>query len=180
MKTLFFILIVLIVNSCSTMNEKKITKASKENDKDKIALNFKLGPTTIIYKTRKDYKQLVPVTLSADKSKIVSYPHPKDIFYNGELAYPTELNNEYLLDNRGINSNVAFLNISYAEYSELDKVPSIDELFEMILDNDPLTEIYNCGNRYTFKNEISDLNRLIENNRLKECKCLVIDNPSNK
>jgi hypothetical protein len=145
---------------------------AKETDKDKVILNFKDGPQTVIYKTKKDYKKFVPITLSDDKSKITSYPHPKDIFYKGELAYPTELKNGYLLDNRGINNNVAFLNITYEDYSKLEKVPLLEELYKMILDKDPLSEIYNCGNRYTFKNEISDLNKLIENNGLKECKCL--------
>jgi len=172
MKSLLFILSVLIMNSCSTVKKNKITMEATETDKDKVILNFKAGPKTIIYKTKKDYNNFVPVTLSEDKSKIVSYPHPKDVFYKGELAYPTELNNRYLLDNRGINSNVAFLNITYEDYSKLEKVPLLNELFSMILDKDPLIEIYNCGNRYTFKNEIFDLNKLIENNGLKNCKCL--------
>ncbi len=173
MKKFLFILSVLIINSCTTVNKNTITMEAKETDKNEVILNFKDGPQTVIYKTKKDYKKFVPVILSDDKSKIVSYPHPKDIFYKGVLAYPTELKDEYLLDNRGINIYVAFLNITYEEYSKLEKVPLLDELFKMILDKDPLTEIYNCGNRYSFKNEISDLNRLIENNGLKECKCLI-------
>ena len=127
---------------------------------------------TIIYKTKKDYRSFVPVTLSEDKTKIVSYPNPKDVFYEGVLAYPTELNKGYLLDNRGINNNVAFLNINYENYSKLEEVPLLDELFSMILDKDPLIEMYNCGNRYTFKNGISDLNKFIDNIGLKDCKCL--------
>ena len=160
------------MNSCSTVNRNKITMEAKKTDKDKVILNFKAGPQTIIYKTKKDYSKFVPVILSEDKSKIVSYPHPKDVFYKGELAYPTELKNGYLLDNRGININVAFLNITYEDYSKLEKIPLLLELFSMILDKDPLIEIYNCGNRDTFKNEISDLNKLVENNGLKDCKSL--------
>ena len=83
------------------------------------------------------------------------------------------MKNGYFLDNRGINNNVAFLNITYKEYYKLQDAPSIDKLFSMILDKAPLIEIYNCGNRNTFKNEISDLNKLIENNGLKNCKCLL-------
>jgi hypothetical protein len=154
------------------VNKNQIAIGAKEIEKDKIILNFKDGPQTIIYKTNNDLKNFVPVTLSYDKSKIVSYPHPKDIYYKGELSYPIELKDGYLLDNRGININVAFLNVTYEEYCKLEKIPFLDELYNMILDKDPLTEIYNCGNRYTFKNEISNLNRLIENNGLKECKCL--------
>lgn len=172
MKSFLFLLSVLIMNSCCTVKKNKITQEAKEADKDKIHLNFKAGPQTIIYKTKQDYKLFVPVMLSEDKSTIVSYPHPKDVFLNGEIAYPNELINGYLLDNKGINENVAFLNINYEDYSKLEKIPQLDELFTMILDKDPLTEIYNCGNKYTFKNGVSDLNKLIENNGLKECKCL--------
>ena len=175
MKSLLFILSILILNACFTVKKSNTTMKETETDKDKIVLDFKAGPPTIIYKTKKDYNQFVPVILSEDKSKIVSYPHPKDVFYKGELAYPTELKNGYLLDNRGINSNVAFLNITYEDYSKLEKVPLLNELFSMILDKNPLIEIYNCGNRYTFKNEIFDLNKLIENNGLKNCKCLTKD-----
>jgi len=172
MKSLLFILSVVIISSCSSIKKNKITMEAKEADKDKVIMNFKAGPQTIVYKTKRDYNKFVPVTLSEDKSKIVSYPHPKDVFYKGEFAYPTELINGYLLDNKGINNNVAFLNITYEDYSKLEKVPLLDDLFSMIIDKDPLLEIYNCGNRYTFKNELSDLNKLLENNGLKDCKCL--------
>jgi len=91
---------------------------------------------------------------------------------NGKYSYPTQLEKGYLLDNRGINNNVAFLNMTYEEYSKLETVSSLDKLFSIIIDKDPLVEIYNCGNKYTFKNVISDLNKLISNNELKRCKCL--------
>ena len=66
------------------------------------------GPPTTLYKTKADYNNKVPVTLSEDKTKIVSYPSPKDVFYNGNFAYPTPLAQGYLLDNRGIGKNVAY------------------------------------------------------------------------
>ena len=170
MKILIIILSIFLMASCSPVKQNKITMESKE--KDKVILNFKAGPPTIIYKTKEDYNKLVPVIMSYDKNKIISYPHPSDISVNGEYSYPTKLKEGYLLDNRGINKNVVFLNITYEDYSKFERVPSLDELYKMILDKDPLSEIYNCGNRYTFKNEIPDLNRLIENDGLKDCKCL--------
>lgn len=162
------------MNSCSSVKNNKITMEAKETDKDKVILNFKAGPPTIIYKTKEDYSKFVPVILSEDKSKIISYPHPSDIIVNDVFSYPTELEKGYLLDNRGININVAFLNLTYEEYSKLETAPLLEKLFSMILDKNPLVEIYNCGNRYTFKNEISDLNKLINNNELMRCKCLTI------
>lgn len=172
MKLVILIVSVLVINSCSTPKKNKISAEAKETDKDKVMLNFKEGPQTFIYKTKQDYNKFVPITLSDDKSEIISYPHPKDIFYNGDLAYPTELKGGYLLDNRGINSHVAFINITYEDYSKMESAPSLEELYAMILDKNPLVEMYNCGNRFTFKNGIADLNKLIENNGLGNCKCL--------
>ena len=169
----FYILIIsaFFFASCSSTKE-SINVEQKKADNDEVIINFKTGPPTIIYKTKKDYSSFVPVILSEDKSEIVSYPGIKDVYYKGEFAYPTKLHNGYLLDNRGIGANVAFLNITYEDYSKLEKTPSRDKLFQMIQDNNPLTEIYNCGNRAAFKNEIADLNKLIDNNGLEKCKCL--------
>src|SRR5580693_4313855 len=72
------------------------------------AVNY-ASPSAVIYKTKGDYSKNVPVTLSDDKSKIVSYPAVQDIYYKGALAYPTPLAKGYWLDNRGINVNSAFL-----------------------------------------------------------------------
>ncbi len=124
----------------------------------------KAGPKVIIYKTKADYYHNVPVTLSEDKSEIVSYPGIKDIFYKGELAYPTKLNDNFLLDNRGIDKNVAFLKYTYEQYSKLDKTPTIDELFANILDNDPITEMYYCGSKFDYKDLVNQLNVAIDNN----------------
>ncbi len=174
MRKIIIILLVIVINACcSSVNKNKMTQEAKAMDKDKVILNFKPGPPTIIYKTKKDYNQLVPVILSEDKSTIVSYPHPSDVLINGKFPYPTPLENGYLLDNRGINKNVAFLNMTYEAYSALETAPSLDTLFSRIIDNNPLLEMYYCGNRYTFKNNLlEDLNTLIQNDELSRCKCL--------
>jgi hypothetical protein len=120
------------------------------------------GPKTIIYQTTKDYSKLVPVVLSDDKSSIVSYPDIKDVFFNGVLAYPTQLHKGFLLDNRGISKNVAFLRLTYEEYSKLDKTPHAAQLMEMIIDKDPVTVMYSCGNRSSYKDIEQELNRKID------------------
>jgi hypothetical protein len=96
------------------------------------------GPQTIVYKTKKDYYNLVPVLLSDDKTEIISYPHPIDIKVGDTYVTPTKLNEGYLLDNRGIGKNVAFLNMTYEQYSKLDRVPTLEELQNMIVDKNPL------------------------------------------
>ena len=167
-------MIFFIAYSCSSIKKNNTAMNKKEKwNNGPISLDFKNGPPTLIYKTKKDYRKNVPVILSEDKTKIVSYPHPKDIFYKGKLAYPYELKNGYLLDNCGINVNVAFLKMTYEEYSKLENGPSLEELLNMIIDKNPLVELYYCGNRYSLKNEILDLNQLIENEKLMKCKCLI-------
>jgi len=167
MKTVIIFFSIILINSCSTVN-KKIT--DNKNETKDIILDFKDGPPTIIYKTKNNYNELVPVILSKDKGKIISYPHPADLKRNEKFLYPTVLENGYLLDNKGINQNVAFLKVTYKEYSLMDTIPSLENLYSMIIDKDPLQEIYNCGNKYAFKDLISNLNTLIKNDDLKKCK----------
>ncbi len=128
----------------------------------------KAGAPTLIYKTRADYNRFVPVTLSADKKEIVGYPAPADVYYNGKLAYPVSLNNGYLLDNRGIGPNTAFLKITYEDYAKLNSVPTLAELYTQIDDKDPIVEIYNLGDRSRFKNETAEINDLISKGALKK------------
>ena len=168
-KTLALMVIVSALWSCGT--QKKIDNIVSQ--KEIISIDFSAGPTTYIYKTTSDYYNLVPIILSDDKTVIVSFPHPRDVYYKGALAYPTQLEDGYLLDNRGISPNVAFLNISFDEYSKLKKAPSIDSLFGMIIDNNPLLELYNCGTRYQYKDEVAELNNVITNRQLTKCKKIV-------
>jgi hypothetical protein len=123
---------------------------------------FVAGPKAIIYQTKKDYSKLVPVILSDDKKAIVSYPDIKDVYYNGSLAYPTQLNNGYWLDNRGISANVAFINLTYEAYSKLTKTPSPDELMKMIIDTEPLSSMYSCELRSSYKDILNELNAKID------------------
>ena len=120
------------------------------------------GPKVIIYQTSADYSKLVPVILSADRKSLVSYPDVKDVYFNGTLAYPTPLNRGYLLDNRGINKDVAFLKVTYEEYSRLSKTPSPDELLKMVIATKPLKSMYQCGNRSAYKDIEKELNSKID------------------
>lgn len=131
------------------------------------------GPPTMVYKTRKDYNNLVPVILSEDKSRVVSYPHPSDLVSGDGYLLPTSLTNGYLLDNKGINKDVAFINMTYENYARLKEAPSATELFSMIIDNDPLAELCNCGNRSALTDAPMQLNTLIDSGKLRTS-CLPI------
>lgn len=125
---------------------------------------FSTGPKVIIYQTSKDYSKLVPIILSEDKKSVESYPDIKDIYFNGILAYPTQLHKGYWLDNRGISVNVAFINLSYEAYSKLPKTPEPEELMNMIVDAQPLVQMFSCGPRSSYPDIEKELNIKIDNN----------------
>lgn len=132
----------------------------------------KSGPPVIIYKTTKDYAKYVPVELSADKKTIVSFPAVTDVFYQGQLAYPSLLNQGFLLDNRGIGPNVAFLDYTYKAYANFKSTPPVNELEKHIMDRNPLIIMYNCGVRYEYKDIVPELNSIIDAGKLDSFKKL--------
>ena len=132
-----------------------------------FAQSFVATPPCIVYKTRHNYDKNVAVILSADKSKIISYPHPKDVSRNGTLCEPVRLVRGFRLDRRGIGPNVAFLSITYEDYSKLESVPSIQELESMIIDRNPIKKMYRC-NFPNAENRIDELKRMVRK-KCKEC-----------
>ena len=120
-------------------------------------------PKVVIYKMRKDYSRYVPVTLSADRKKIVAYPAITDVKIGEQFTYPTRLQDGWWLDNRGISRYVAFLTYTYEEYAALPATPAPSELMEHILDSDPLTDMRFMGNRYQYKELVDELNEKIKN-----------------
>ncbi|MBN2664782.1 MAG: hypothetical protein JXR68_14120 [Bacteroidales bacterium] len=158
------IVLVIIVFSLFSM--------CKSTENTTYKPDFSPGPPAIVYKTKKDYSQNVPVLLSEDKSKVVGYFGPKDLIRSGELATPSTLEKGYLLDNIGINQNVAYTSLNLENYTKSMQVFTADKLFELIIDNDPLINMYNCGNRGKMINPEEQINEIILNNKLKDCKKL--------
>jgi len=146
-------LITLFSACCSVKKAEKAPSAQA---------SLAVGPTVIIYKTMKDYSKLVPIILSDDKKTLESYPGIKDVFFNDSLAYPTKLHNGYWLDNRGINKNVAFINLTYEAFAKLPMTPSAEELMNMIIDRQPVIGMYSCGNRSSYKDIVLELNTRID------------------
>jgi len=116
----------------------------------------------IVYKTVSDFSDNVPVIMNAERTVIVSYPAPSDIYYKGKLALPTPLKNGYWLDNRGINRNVVFLNYTYEAYSKLKGSLPMNVMLKNIKEKYPLKELIYCGSRYQYKDEVKELNALID------------------
>lgn len=126
------------------------------------------SPAVFVYKMRKNYSNLVPVVMNPEKTSIVSFPDPSDIFYKGELALPTQLADGYWLDNRGINENAVFISYTYEEYSQLEEVPGVDELMKCIVDLNPIVEWYHCGYRADYTDIVTELNEKIKEGKLSE------------
>ena len=155
MRKIYSFILLLSLLSCKSSQHIK-------NNKDPMNGKNEATASVIIYKTTKDFSDLVPVIMDAGRMKIVSYPAPTDLFYQSELAKPTDLKNGYLLDNRGISENVVFLKYTYENYSKLTEAPSLKELMSNIADKYPLKEMIYCGKRNQYKEEIKELNVLIE------------------
>jgi hypothetical protein len=160
----FFLLIILSVSainhSCSTQRiDSKVT----ENNKSMIS-----SPPVIVYKTRNNYFDKVPVTLSDDKQRILSYPAQSDIMLAGKFVFPTQLDDGYLLDNRGISPNSAFLRFSYQDYYNMDNIPDARRLMNYILDDNPFIEFYQVGRRNDFQDIKSQINQMITEKKLQK------------
>lgn len=95
-------------------------------------------PKAVVYRTNGDFIHNVPITLSADRKQIISYPAPSDL---SASSLPVELNDGYLLDRRGISANTAFTKYTYDEYSRMTTAPSLKELKEAIIGGAEVVEI---------------------------------------
>jgi hypothetical protein len=157
------LLLTLIISACSSTESLAQGKKAVKLVKPK----FTAGPTTLVYKTRKDYSNNVPVLLSADKTKIVSYPDPSDFRNMETFPTPAKLRQGYLLDQRGIGLYVAYLKLTYEEYAALKTVPGQKEMMAMIIDKNPLTQLCNCGNRQAFTDVEKQLNDLIAAGKIR-------------
>jgi hypothetical protein len=160
---LLIFVFVCLAAACSSSKKQGGEHVAKDN------VDYS-GPPATVYKTTKNYNKNVPVTLSEDKTKVVAYPAPTDVFYKGALANPIELKDGYLLDNRGVSIHTAFTKYTYEEYSKLKEAPDPVTLFNSIIDKEPIKEMYNCGNRYNFKNEAEELNSIITQHKLNNYK----------
>lgn len=161
----------LIMLICACQSTKKMNNENQNNEPplERITTMKPLNgginvssPPVFIYKTNGDYYNNVPVIMNNDRTAIVSYPAPTDLSYGGKLRLPTRLVDGYLLDNRGIGPNVAFLSYTYQEYSKMKEAPSMEELMSHIISKYPLTVYHTCGRWRDYTDIVPQLNELIE------------------
>jgi hypothetical protein len=160
----------LLAISCATRKNNNKTETMSQETKPSVGLP---SPPAIVYKTKENYDQNVPVLLSADKKRVVSFPAQSDIRINDKFPYPDKLENGYLLDNRGINQNAAFLKFTYEDYYNMDNIPTAERLINYILDDDPFIEMYDAGRRGSFENPVEEINQVIREGKTGEWRNLL-------
>jgi len=112
------------------------------------------GPPTVIYKVSDEFVNLVPVVLNDEKTKVVAYPAPKDMYNpKGELRFPTPLGKGYYLDQIGVGLNSAYISLTIEDYAQMETTPTLDSLYQIIIDKDPFKRMYNLGNRKQYLDE---------------------------
>lgn len=153
-------LLSIALSACKTRNM-KCNQPLNENEK--IVINDVqpgkrplAGPQTlrpiVFYMTKGDYQNLVPITLSADKSEVVAYPACSDLKNGNGYMKPIALGNGYYYDQRGVGPNTAFLKLTYEEYCNLPQQPSLKELMQYVKDKDPFLFLA-VGDRAQLPNE---------------------------
>ena len=98
---------------------------------------------------------------------LIGQSEQKEKLLKSSMKKSMILEKGYLLDNRGVGENVAFLKMTYEEYSKLENAPSLKELYLLILDKDPLLELCNCGNSKVFSDKVNQLNKVIKADNLR-------------
>jgi hypothetical protein len=167
-----YITILMLALAAGCKTNVPMAQSSKGEEKA-FTPQYIPGPHILVYRTRSDYNKLVPVLLSEDKKTLVSYPSPADLKKGDVYQTPALLHKGFLLDNRGINGNAAFLRLTYEQYAAQGVSYSLEELYNLIQDKDPIVELYDCGIRDQSKDTEELVNRLIDNGSLsKTCRKL--------
>jgi len=158
-------LLLLLFLSLQCCKPKSISGSGNESG-TRFVPQYIPGPRALVYKTKKDYRKLVPVILSSDRSTIISYPHPSDLATGNGYSLPVSLKQGYLLDKRGIGPEVAFLKLTYEEYAALKELPNLQEMYSWIVEKDPLELMCDCGAQSAFSDMEKQLNDLIDQQKL--------------
>ncbi len=136
---------------------------------EKNSFAFVPAPNVIVYQLNGNWENLVPITLSKDKTKIVAYPGPADL---QKMKPPISLKYGWWLDTRGISQNTAFLSVTIDEYINWREVPSVDELMKKVKVIKPFKRIMNCGNIIVNAENVEKLKSQLRKKSIKKCSCV--------
>ncbi|MDR0363610.1 MAG: hypothetical protein LBH92_01090 [Bacteroidales bacterium] len=113
----------------------------------------------VIYKTKNDYSNYIMVALDDSKTKVVSYPSARD----AKMQIPDSLGYGFWLDKRGIKPNMVVLQYTVQQWMTIDPFPSQETMLANILDDAPFEEIYYCGKRGNYGDNINaELNKKLQ------------------
>lgn len=160
--------LVLIALASIVIFACKSAQTPQKNDNANQMTPF---PGHIIYKTKANFDNLVPVGLSENKKDVVSLPAPSDLLKDNELRTPIKLHKGYLLDLRGIGPNTAFIKTSYQEYVKKSQPMSSPDILKDLKEVDPFTEMFRCKYQGNKSELVEWLNKLIDDGQL-ESKCI--------
>ena len=76
MRTIIPFLVIILLYSCKSNRE--LSHKTKINQTIISTTDYS-RPHLIVYKTKVDYNNFVPIILSEDKTEIISYPDPIDV-----------------------------------------------------------------------------------------------------
>lgn len=130
---------------------------------------FQPGPHAILYKTKANYSNLVPVGMNDSGTRIVSYPAVQDVatMLLGHSVQPIAMRKHYLLDNFGIGPNSAYLDITWEQYSKYNEI-NADILLKHVKFTKPFLVMYDCGLKTDIEKLEKQLNRLIKDRQLEK------------
>lgn len=155
----------------TTLQENKNPAFLVVTEKNNVSVvppkNINALNSTIVYKTVADYRNLVSVVLSSDKTKIVAYPGPSDVVHE----YPTVLHKGYFIGSMpGAGSpDGAFLNLDITKYSQMPEFSlTTDQLYNLIFDKNPFSEIYHCPHMDNSANATTTINNWIDSSQLTQ------------
>lgn len=153
------LMVLVVINGCKS--SQKLSQPPTEQ--------FAMKPApVVIYKTKANFDQLVPIIAAGDPLSLVSYPHPSDLkFSDGSYRYPLPLKGGYLLDRKGVGPRTAFLRLTYEDYCAQPPDPST--LLSLIAESDPMEEIWHCHLPYSQEALVDTLNHLITSQQLNRC-----------
>lgn len=145
------LIFLTVTNGCKSSH--KLTQPQAEQ--------FSMKPApVVIYKTKADFDQLVPIAVAGEPPRLISYPHPTDLkFSDGSYRYPLHLKEGYLLDRKGVGPQTVFLRLTYEDYCAQPPDPST--LLTLIAEADPMEEIWHCHLPYRQDALVDTLNHLI-------------------
>ncbi len=118
------------------------------------------GPI-VVYKTKKNYDDKLTVRVSKNGKEVTAYPGKT----NAVQQKPIVLENGYRLK-RMVGDT--YLSITIEEYANSEKDFSDEDFLELIIDNNPYLEKYECCE--CTGHDTARINQLIREDRLGECK----------